>query len=1306
VDRNLFFGRESTINALLVQVLLSRLVVLFGESGAGKSSLVNAGLIPVLEKEGLSCEKIRVRPIAEEPVLIERVKLGDTSKTEHFPSPFGEDKPTTGKTEFFPSLFGDDKPTTADGSERFCAYSLFRFEERLRNRCSGQARPGARQTVLIFDQFEELFTLFAPGRAEAANPDQDLQVQLINCLTRLVTDQHLKIKAIIVIREDFLAKLDILAKRYPQVFDHRVRLGFLKQAEAQKAILGPFGEKHPFPSAMDPDLAQTIVKDLLDSTIGSEPDRAILGVHPTQLQIICSRLWAKYAGSQPNIGLKEYKADDGVKGILEGFLKSELAGISSKLRATSVKALKGLITDAETRDVVSYDRLRQIARRSARAQRDFEAALAYLEARRLIYKTSQRETFYYEIASEYLIPAICREAQELELNSERKIAFAFATFCLVLLTVLIVGSLLARRRVTDSESKLKDSEAWAAHQSNKINLQQDALSFVTNENNKLRVSLSDTNSQLNLTYSQLKEVNRQLRFKTNELANKNREVNEANSNLVQQTQQAERLRLGSKAQALALESLRLHGDARAVLLARQAFLFNVATNETVNQRVDEALRAALSAPTASTLTPPARAGTQPTIWAVAFHDKNALVLAAARDGTLYSWPLSAPNRPPAVLIDADEQVTAVALGSDAQSFARRLRNGSVQFFTLNAVGKPPTILSTPEGPASFLAFSANNQFLLCGLGDRGTILLWDVADAASIPKRLDTGSNWVTIAACSVPTRTLATADMFGPVRLWSTDSLQPASTPESSPRAPNKSLLGSVFGFLSPASSSPPLRTITLEEGTARITTLTYNPGGDQLAVADADGKVELWDRLPNGRENHTRELRGPNGPLSCLAYDRTGRRLAAGGWDGVIRVWDPIAGSNARVLLGHQGGVPSICFSADGKHLLSSGLDQTVRLWDLAEAEDLPTSLCPSVRRAWETTAFQAAMSTDGSASVAGDWDGRVRISRLTPGGGSQNSITLPHDQGAALSLCLNSNGQYLAVGSYRGTVRLYDLRQTNSDPIAVRNVDSPATAVTLSSDGTALVAANLVGSIRVWRGLNWNSELPPLLGHKSGVVALSVHPSGRFLASGSWDGTLRFWSLDATNRMSILSEKNGIVSAVAFSPDGQRLASGVLDGAIQLWRLSTPPVLECQWPAQDARILCLAFSSDSRRLAAGSWDKSVRVWNIISPRPNPLYTLREQGDRVLAVAFRAGAPAVCSSTPNNIFIDWLGPTEELANQVCAKTTQNLSFQDWQQFVGGDYERTCENLPPGSEPMPTPSTQMSLPNSMTSASLPTAYR
>src|SRR5262249_19015320 len=85
---------------------------------------------------------------------------------------------------------------------------------------------------------------------------QGHQPHVLDTIFRVVTSEVLKTRIVLIIREDFLGKLEILAQRYPQVFDHRVHLGYLDASSTSKAILGPFEPDNPFRSRLTAELAE------------------------------------------------------------------------------------------------------------------------------------------------------------------------------------------------------------------------------------------------------------------------------------------------------------------------------------------------------------------------------------------------------------------------------------------------------------------------------------------------------------------------------------------------------------------------------------------------------------------------------------------------------------------------------------------------------------------------------------------------------------------------------------------------------------------------------------------------------------------------------------------------------------------------------------------------------------------------------------------------------------------------------------------------------------------------------------------
>lgn len=135
-DQSIFFEREEEAARLARLVLTYRGSLLYGESGAGKSSLINAGLIPKLLAAGMSVERLRVEPRRNAEFIVERIPCS----------------PKEG--DFLPSVLleSGDKPRPA--------FSVADFLDRIRS----ESRP---ELLLILDQFEELLTLASHQPSEA-----------------------------------------------------------------------------------------------------------------------------------------------------------------------------------------------------------------------------------------------------------------------------------------------------------------------------------------------------------------------------------------------------------------------------------------------------------------------------------------------------------------------------------------------------------------------------------------------------------------------------------------------------------------------------------------------------------------------------------------------------------------------------------------------------------------------------------------------------------------------------------------------------------------------------------------------------------------------------------------------------------------------------------------------------------------------------------------------------------------------------------------------------------------------------------
>jgi CHAT domain-containing protein/tetratricopeptide (TPR) repeat protein len=252
-DRRIFFARYREANELLSLVTAHPAVLLYARSGAGKSSLLNAGLIPLLEEDGF-----QVLPTA-------RVHLAVSA---------GSD-PTTLANVFAYSILlslGAQDPHRP-------------LEEHLaRPAVAGYEEPQLPRVVII-DQFEELFTAFP----ERWRDRQALFEQLGGALA-----QDSRLRLVLAMREDYIAELDPYVSALPEKLRTRFRLEPLRESGALEAVTGPLRNR---PRQFATGVAESLVTSLL--AVKSASGERVRGefVEPVQLQVVCRKLWRSLEGT-------------------------------------------------------------------------------------------------------------------------------------------------------------------------------------------------------------------------------------------------------------------------------------------------------------------------------------------------------------------------------------------------------------------------------------------------------------------------------------------------------------------------------------------------------------------------------------------------------------------------------------------------------------------------------------------------------------------------------------------------------------------------------------------------------------------------------------------------------------------------------------------------------------------------------------------------------------------------------------------------------------------------------------------------
>ena len=330
---------------LLRLVTVYRGVMLYGESGSGKSSLVNAGVLPLAVDQGLSPERVRVQPREEEELVVERI-IDDEAVGSYLPSIFADGH-------------GEESPRLV--------LSIEAFESRVR---SGG---GSAKSVLVFDQFEEVLTLFDDANAAT------LRTSLVDMLVRLLREP-VAIKLLFSFREDYLGRINELFASCPELVDQSLRLAPPGAESLPTIIRGPFDQfPDDFARPLSPALVERIQAALADRFGANE-------ISLSEVQTVCLRLWQ---ADDPETLL----AEKGVRGLLEDYLGEALEDLPPNTRAAAIGLLSEMVTAGGTRNVVSADDLVQrVHEKEKIPTRRLRGALAELEGEaRLIRRERRRD---------------------------------------------------------------------------------------------------------------------------------------------------------------------------------------------------------------------------------------------------------------------------------------------------------------------------------------------------------------------------------------------------------------------------------------------------------------------------------------------------------------------------------------------------------------------------------------------------------------------------------------------------------------------------------------------------------------------------------------------------------------------------------------------------------------------------------------------------------------------------------------------------------------------------------------------------
>jgi WD40 repeat protein len=1034
-DAAFFFGRKAFADQLLEFTLGKDLVAVVGPSGSGKSSVVQAGLLPLLRRQ---------RPPA------------NTWDAVSF---------TPGKDPFHRlasaliALLEPDKDEVARLAEaeqlgaNFVGgkTSIEAVVSRVIEKSNGTGR-----LLLVADQFEELFTLTPePSRRHFA---QALLRALGNAPFTLM----------IALRADFYSQIITVDRGLTdRLAPAQVNIGALTRDELRESITAP---ARLVGLEFEPGLVERILTD-----VGSEPGRLPL------LEFALTELWQRRAGSQ--LTNRAYNEIGGATGALAQRAEAEFARLTPEEQTAARRLFSRLVRVArpeeageDTRQHADLSDADTIAKRVAESLADARLLVTSGEtnvaaAEQPAEDVPERKgTFSVEVAHEALI----RNWERLRvwLNEDREF-------------------LLWRQRLQVQVAEWRGQKQDAGYL-----LRGTPLSEAERWLLGRPQDLTDAEQQLIRESIALRERERkeeeERRQAEVENAKQMKEAAEARA-------EAERRRaMVLRRSALALASLLLLalgsvGFAlwhRAVARARELVSASVLSEETDPEIavLIAAQAMAATSPWGRKVLPEAeeqlhhavllshvRATFSHTdaVTSVVWSPDGKRLATGSDDNTAKVWDAQT-GKELLTLRGRSDAVMSVAWSPDGKRLATASDDKMVKVWDAET-GKELLTLSGHNDSVCSVVWSPDGKRLATGSYDT-TAKVWDAESGREL-LTLSRHSGCVRGVAWSPDGKRLATGSWDHTAKVWDAGTGKELRTlighsdhVTSVAWSPDGKRLvtgsGDSTAKVWDAEAGKVL--LTLVGHTDHIEAVAWSPDGERLATASVDRAAIVWD-AGSGRASLT--LRGHSTTIMAVAWSPDGKRLATGSADHTAKVWDP--GSD-RELLALKDGSPimmSVAWSPDGRRLATGSADfednnpenprasfgNGTKEWDAVSGELL---------RAFDhdDDVWSVAWSRDGKRLATGGWGDMAkvwdaqtghRLGCLQASNGSRPWVT---------SVAWSPDGRRLATGSLGMVAKLWDA-ESGEEVLELDRRSGLPRDVTWSPDGTRLATEGPAKSAKVW-------------------------------------------------------------------------------------------------------------------------------------------------------------------------------------------------------------------------------------------------
>lgn len=1158
-EGEILYGRDDDIRDLSQCVLNDKDTLLYGKSGIGKSSILNAGILPAARRHGFLPVLVRLShkdkhsylSQIEQSILNALLSYGNDTNFSAYSS--SNDNFSSGEIIH---LIKEIVPCKNPKLE-----SLYEYF----HRHTFHASDGERlKLLIIFDQFEEIFTLqedvqkkkqFFAQMADLLNdvmPDElqqkveiasdfqdelkiiqeedlddvfsDIGLDFRNDFPEYVRDNE--IHFVFTIREDFLSEFEYYSALIPSLKQNRYGLRPINEEQASQIIL------RPIPGLIDKSVAKLIIEKIsgkkdfeLDGLPEIEVDSAVLSLY-------LQHLYDAQNGEAITENLVEEKGGE----IIFEFYHNAMVGISE----SSIEYLEDKLLNGQGRrdNITVYD--------AVNSGKISEEELEILcDRKKILRKFNHGGDLRIEYVHDILCPVVKSHKEEralLKLKEEQH-----------------------RQLLLEEDKKRKEIEQRSFEEKKRL---KDEARRMRDKNRK-RIAFLIVLLIFTISIGSL-------------LVYHNNSLVETNNILVEQ--QNKILKSQQKLMSLKVKQLINDDDsytARRLCLNLQ-FIKQSNDTKNISSYFTDLLRY-LSNNNNAILNGHANA-----VVDVAFSPKDSLI-ASASDSTVIIWNANNGQKYRTITRKSGN-VLSVSFSPDENKLVVGSDDGTIHVYNVNTGEECYTPLVKHKKGVRFVTFTSDGKIIFSASKDK-SICIWDADNGNLLRVVPDAHDDEILYLAFSSDNKTMATASADKVIKIWDVNLTEKTCSVRRDLRDHKDWVRSVSFNPINnsqivSASDDGSLRMWNIDDGSnilfhninCYVTRAVFTPDGRNIVASYRDGTVRVWD-VETGVENRQIQCFHKN-YVNAVAVSNDGRKFVSASSDMLVRLCDMKSNLYIGKYQAHEGKILHI--SSDGDKLISVGDDNKIKCFYKNKIDEGPI---------WEkeidNKKFQRSIINTKKNIVAFVGYKTILILDLSTG----NVLNRRDDahKNWIYAVDLSPDGESLVTGGMDGNIAFWDWN-LNLIKLIEKGHKGIITSLKYNNNGESVVSTSADCSVKIWNLKDGAVEI--FEGHTDDVLFATFSKNDSLLLTGSSDKTARIWDVN-TKECKIFSGHGGVVNQVVFGENEDEIITVSSDNLIKIWNANTQQELLSLY-GHNKSISSIIYDKNESELITSSWDSTIQFWN----------------------------------------------------------------------------------------------------------------